>query len=172
MNAPLNPKPDPRPSGSSLLAGAILGLGRALIGAFAGLVVVTFPLVIACDYFRLISFRDGVTESSFFRYAVGLGMVGFAFVAVVSGRAEIRGRAGSTIKGVLAGTAAGVVAGAAFGSMLSADQRGLAESAGVALGIFLGGPLGAIFGGMIGAAVNGHPPRKPAAKGELLDDDL
>ena len=163
MDDPSNQKADARPSASSILARVILGLGRALIGAFAGLVVVTLTLVIASSNFGLITLKEPATSDPFFWFAVGLGVVGFAFVAVISGGMEIKGKAGDVIKGMLAGTAAGVVAGWIIG-------LGFGKG-GAALGIFCGGPLGAYIGGTIGAAQSQRLPQKPAAKGDI-DDDL
>jgi hypothetical protein len=164
MNDPSDQKPDAEPFGSSALA-IIRALGRALIGAFAGLVMVGLTLLIASDYFRLITFKDPATHDSFFRTAIGVGAAAFAFIAVVSGGAEIRGRAGLVIQGVLAGTAAGVVAGGVFGPVLGSKGGGI-------LGIFVGGPLGAIIGGMIGAEAGKDPGEAPAAKGKTPPDDL
>jgi hypothetical protein len=165
MDDPSDQKADARPSASSILARVILGLGRALIGAFAGLVVVTLTLIIASSHFGLITLKEPATSDPFFWFAVGLGVVGFAFVAVISGGMEIKGKAGDVIKGMLAGTTAGVVVGWVFGEMVSKGGSG------AALGIFCGGPLGAYIGGTIGAAQSERLPQKPAAKGDI-DDDL
>jgi hypothetical protein len=156
-------------SGALTWAGRLLG--RALIGAFAGLVMVALALFIASNYLGFFILEEPATRDPFFQTAVGLGAVVFALLAIVSGGAEIGERAGAAIKGVLAGTAFGVVAGAVLGTLIGAAGGGIPQKAGVALGIFCGGPLGAIFGGMIGGAPRGPWP-EPKAKGGAPEDDL
>jgi hypothetical protein len=147
-------------------------LGRAMIGAVSGLVVVSLALLIASDRFRLFTFKEPITADRYFQSMVGLGAVALALLGVVSGKAEIGGRTGAAIKGVLAGVAVGVVAGFAFGSLVgSIPGGGIPQKAGVALGIFLGGPLGAIVGGIIGANAGGHA-KATAATGCSGSEDV
>ncbi len=111
MDDPSNQKPDARPSVKDP-RGVILGLGRALIGAFAGLVVVTLTLVIASSNFGLITLKEPATSDPFFWFAVGLGAVGFCVRRGHLGQdGDCQGKAGDVIKGMLAGTAAGVARG-------------------------------------------------------------
>jgi hypothetical protein len=158
------------------LAGRLLG--RALIGAVAGLVVVSLALVIASERFGLFTFKEPVTADRYFQSAdryfqsmAGLGAVAFAVLAVVSGKTEIGGRTGAAIKGVLTGVAVGVVAGFACGFLIgSIPEGGIPQKAALGLGIFLGGPLGAIGGGIVGTIAGGHAETTTAAERSGSED--
>lgn len=133
-----------------IFMGTIRILGRALLGAVAGLIVVSLTLFIATDYFNLFTFGNSVAGTRSFWKVVSLGSLAFALIATIAGETKIRGRAGDTIKGVLAGTLVGVMIGPALG-FTAGDDHALQRKAGTTLGIFLGGPIGAIIGGILGA---------------------
>lgn len=141
-------------------------LGRALIGAISGLIIVSLALFIATDYFHLHLFENSAIGDRSFRTAIGLGALAFALLAVISGTAKIRGKTAATIKGVLIGIAAGVVFGSALGSMAAEvrlpSKAGITSKSGITLGIFVGGPLGAIVGGVLGFSAGKRPEQKTA----------
>ncbi|MHC5541531.1 hypothetical protein ACYOEI_25195 [Singulisphaera rosea] len=122
-------------------------LGRALIGAVAGLIPITLTLSIITDYLQIFTFGPSPAGDRAFWTTFTLGIVAFALVAAVSGKARIRGKLAAGVAGALAGTSFGGIAGAGLGS---ASPFGVHAKSGVLLGIFFGGPLGAILGGLIG----------------------
>lgn len=92
-------------------AWALRIVGRALVGAFAGFVVVGMATVIATDYFRLFTLAGDYS----FHNVVGVGSVAFALIAAVSGKTEIKRRAGATVQWTAWGGVAGVLVGAFLG---------------------------------------------------------
>ena len=129
---------------AGIIRQGFLILGRAAIGAVAGLVVTTMTLVIASEYFHLPTFPDPVIQNPAFQRMIGMGMVGFAGLAVVGGRMKVRGRAGAIIPAALGGTIGGILVGWLLGSM-AGNPKG-----GNLLGIFLGGPTGTLLGAVLG----------------------
>ena len=134
-------------------------VGRALVGASAGFIIVGFATFIATEYFRLFTLADNRS----FLTVVGVGSVTIALIAAVSGKTEIRGRFEATVKRMCLSTVAGTLAGVTLGST--------AGKAGWFLGVFLGSPLGAVVGGVIGAnSYVASDEKKPSTRVEGVGD--
>lgn len=135
----------------------LFGIGRALVGALAGLIVVGLTMLIATDYLRLFSFENSVAGDRSFRAVMYMGGGASALFAAVFGRTQIKGRAETTLKGMSLGAVIGILVGAALGSVAG---MGKIQAGGVILGIFLGGPFGALIGGFFGADAASFPVRE------------
>jgi hypothetical protein len=133
--------------------------GRALVGAFAGLVIVTLATVLATEYFGVFRFENSDWGDRAFLRFIGWGVLAFAGLASAFGGKTITGRCEATAKGMLAGTAVGV--------LLGFLGPALGSKAAAFLGIFLGGPIGAILGGVVAFVGYGIPGKKPHSTDDL-----
>jgi hypothetical protein len=139
-------------------------VGKALLGAFAGLFCVAMARLIATDDFSL-----GVLESSAkSRLLVMLICVVTAtgaVMAVVFGAWEFPGRIGTALKGMACGTIVGLSAGATLGFVLNSTSESPKDmAAGLTMGIFIGVYVGAIVGGVIGgtATIKAEKKKTPS----------
>ena len=119
-------------------------VGRGLIGALAGLVIVGLGLVIAANSFHVFTFTGRVADDPTFPTLLSCGIVGFALLAAICGEVQITGGRGATIRGILAGALIGFVGGGVLGWM---GVFGANKKYAIMAAMFVGGPTATVLGG-------------------------
>ncbi len=153
-------------------------LTRALLGAFAGAVLGTIGLGLLAD-FRFVDYYPAEDGLALVGKVAGVAALAGAFLGVVAGSWEIRGKAQVIVVSVLTGSVVGLFVGVVCGEVVATcSLPSPVEDKDRAvywwLGVMTGVPGGAVLGGLSGAVVaccraKGHarpgPPDAEAGTG-------